>query len=385
MTTNRKQHLLDTAVSDGAAPFLVAMTADSDGVTWSGASGDAAPGMPAAPETVHAIFSMTKAVGSTAAMMLIDRDELGIDDPVDAYLPEARKLRVLDGWDGDTPRLREPAAMPTIRQLATHTAGLVYEMWSPKIVDWMQRTGHPTVLSGKNAGLDYALAFDPGTQWGYGIGIDWLGKVVEAVDGRRIDEFLRTEIFEPLGMHDTSCEVLDHMAPRLASVKVRDKSGAFRDRTVVPPSQPEFYGMGHALYSTPADYLTFLRLFLNRGTLNGNTLLSEAAVEQMLANSIGDLRITPMVSVVPAMSADVDLFPGLSLTHSFGFFRNEDDVPGRRTAGSQGWAGVLNSHYWFDPTAGLAAVIMTQALPFVDPQFMQVYDAFERAVYAEID
>ncbi|MEM6664127.1 MAG: 1,4-butanediol diacrylate esterase, partial [Pseudomonadota bacterium] len=82
--------------------------------------------------------------------------------------------------------------------------------------------------------------------------------------------------------------------------------------------------------------------------------------------------------------ADVHLFPGTPVTHSFGFVRVEEDVPGMRSAGAQGWAGVLNSHYWFDPARNVAGVITTQALPFADPRFMDTYAAFEQAVYAEL-
>lgn len=380
----QKQTLLDDAVAAGDAPFLVAAQGNADGVTWSGAAGEAAPGRAAAMDTVYRIFSMTKAVGSTAAMMLVDRGQIGMDDPVDKYLPEARDLKVLDGWDEDTPRLRAPASMPTLRQLATHTSGLVYEFWCAEIGEWMQKTGHPTIISGQNASMNYAMAFDPGARWDYGLGIDWLGRVVEAVDQRRIDAFLKEELFDPLGMADTACEVGDHMAGRLSSVKARGEDGVFVDTELAPPPNPEFYGMGHALYSTPADYLTFIRLFLNRGTMNGHKILSGDGVDRMLANSIGDLRIGKMVSLAPPMSADVELFPGTPMTHSFGFVRNEEDVPGMRTAGSQGWAGVLNSHYWFDPAKDVAAVIMTQSLPFAEPRFMGVYEAFEKAVYAEM-
>lgn len=378
------QSILDAAVAAEDAPFLVAMTANAGGVTWSGAAGEAAPGKPASDNTVFRIFSMTKAVGSTAAMILADRGQIGLDDPVDTYLSEARDLQVLTGWDGDTPQYKSPASPPTLRQLATHTSGLVYEFWCEEIGAWLQKTGHPTIISGLNASLMYPLAFEPGARWDYGLGIDWLGRVVETVDGRRIDVFLKEEIFEPLGMNDTACEVEGHMADRLAGVKARSEDGTFVDFELAPPSHPEFYGMGHALYSTPSDYLTFVRLFLNKGTLNGSKVLSEDAVDKMLANSIGDLRIGKMMTQAPGMSADVELFPGTPLTHSFGFLRVEDDVPGMRSAGSQGWAGVLNSHYWFDPARDVAAVIMTQSLPFVEPRFMGVYEAFERAVYAEL-
>lgn len=378
-----KQDALDRAVAAGDAPFLVAMTGDADGVTWTGAAGDAAPSRPAATDTVYRIFSMTKGVGSTAAMILVDRGRIGMDDPVDRYLPQAADLKVIEGFDDNGPQLRAPATIPTIRQLATHTSGLVYEFTSAEVGRHLEETGHPSILSGLRASIQYPLAFDPGERWQYGIGIDWLGLVVEAVDGRPIDRFLKEELFGPLGMTDTSCVVEDHMAPRLAATKARGEDGILVDFPMDPPRDPEFFGMGHALYSTPADYLTFTRLFLNRGTLNGHRILSEDAVDRMLANSIGDLRVGRFESLAPALLASFEFFPGTAKTHSFGFLRVEEDVPGMRRAGSNGWAGVLNSHYWFDPAAGISGVIMTQALPFADPRFMAAYTAFEQAVYKE--
>ena len=381
----KKQMVLDTAVSNRDVPFIVAMQGNADGIVWTGAAGEAAPERPAATDTVYRIFSMTKAVGSTAVMMLVDRGKAAMDDPVDKYLPElAAGLRVLEGWSAGSPVYRKPSTMPTLRHLASHTSGLVYEFWCPEIAEWMQRTKHPTVISGLNQSLNYAMAFDPGERWDYGLGIDWLGKVIEAIDGRRIDAFLKQELFDPLGMTDTACEVEDHMTSRLAAVKARGKDGEFSDFELAPPPKPEFYGMGHALYSTPADYLSFCRLFLNKGMMNGQRILSPDSVDKMLENSIGDLRIGKMTSLSPVMSADVELFPGTPMTHSFGFVRNEDDIPGMRSAGSQGWAGVLNSHYWFDPAKDVAAVIMTQSLPFAEPQFMATYEAFEKAVYMEL-
>jgi CubicO group peptidase (beta-lactamase class C family) len=111
-------------------------------------------------------------------------------------------------------------------------------------------------------------------------------------------------------------------------------------------------------------------------------VLSEKGVATMLANHIGDLRMDKKTTVAPPVSADVDLFPGTPKTHSLGFLRVEQDVPGMRSAGSQCWAGVLNTHFWFDPAKDVAGVIMTQTLPFVEAPFLAVYEKFERVVYA---
>ena len=357
------------------------MLGDRDGVKWSGAAGEGAPGQKATTDTVFRIFSMTKAIGSTAAMILIDRGKLDPNAPVESILPEFKEVKVLDGFDGEKPRLRAPRTKATVRNLATHTSGFVYEFWNPDIPKYVQATGHPSILSGLKTSLAYPLVFDPGERWDYGIGIDWLGLVVEAVDGRKVERFCREEILDPLNMNDTRFEVEDHMTGRLASVSMRGEDGKFGDFAIAPPSKPEFYGMGHALYSTAPDYLRFLRMHLNRGQLDGKRLLSEKTVDTLLANQIGDINIGVMKTVTP-LSADVDVFPGVKRSHSMAFMRVDEDVPDKRAAGSQFWAGVLNTHCWFDPKENVAAVLMTQFLSFCEPRFMGVYDRFERAVYA---
>jgi CubicO group peptidase (beta-lactamase class C family) len=376
-----QQQTLDEALAKDQVPFVVGMTGNAAGVTFAGAAGEAAPGRAAAPDTVFRIFSMTKALGATAAMILIDRGEMDFDTPVESVLPEFADIRVLEGWDVDTPRLRAPRVKATARHLATHTSGLEYEFWRAETADYLARTGHPSVLSGLKSSLFYPMTTDPGTRWGYGPSIDWLGLMVEKISGQRIDAFLKANLFGPLGMADTDVEVRAHMTPRLAAVKARGEDGRFGDFELAPPSNPEVYGMGHALYSTPQDYLRFLRMLLNRGALDGQRVLSEAGVARMLENHMGPLTFEKMVSVAPPITADFDPFEGTTKTHSFGFMRNEQDIPCRRRAGSQSWAGVLNTHYWFDPTADLAGLIMTQTLPFVEPPFMAAYEAFERAAY----
>ena len=382
MNTAQLQAVLDTAVAEDDVPFAVGMTGNAAGTTWSGAAGQAAPGRAAGEDTVFRIFSMTKAVGSLAAMILIDRGRLQFDSAVSDILPAFADIKVLDHFEGDTPILRAPETTATVRHLATHTSGFVYEFWNHDLPRYMELTGHPTILSGLKSSLMYPLAFDPGSKWDYGIGIDWLGQVVEAVDGRTIDVFCREEIFEPLGMSSTAFEPEGPLADRLAAVKIRNEAGAFEDFALAPPPHPEFYGMGHALYSTAPDYLRFLRMFLNGGELDGARILSEDGAASMLENHIGVLRIGKMVSTAPAITADVDFYPDIDKTHSFGFMRVEADIPGRRHKGSQTWAGVCNTHYWFDPASDVAGLIMTQSLPFIEPRFLKTYDAFEAAVYA---
>ena len=377
--------VIDEAVARQDLPFAVAMTANANGVTWSGAAGEAAPGKTAALDTVFRIFSMTKAVGSTAAMILMDRGQLKPETTVESVLPEFAEIKLLEGFDANgKPKLRAPKVKATARHLATHTSGFVYEFWNADMPRYMEATGAPTILSGLKVALNYPLLFEPGERWDYGIGIDWLGQMVEKIDGRRIDQFCKEEIFDPLGMNDTRCEVEPHMAARLAGVSIRGEDGKFAPFDLAPPSHPEVYGMGHALYSTAPDYMRFLRMYLNKGQLDGKRILSAACVDSMLANQIGSTPIPRMKTVAPAITADTEFFPGKRKSHSMAFMRFDEDIPGMRHAGSQAWAGVLNSHYWFDPKAGLAGLLMTQSLPFVEPRFMDTYERFERETYKHL-
>jgi methyl acetate hydrolase len=378
------QKVLDDSVAASRVPFVIGMTGNASGVTFAGASGDAAPGMKAAPDTVLRIFSMTKGVGSTAAMMLIEQGKMDFDTQVQDVLPEFAEIRVLEGWDGDNPKMRAPKVKATARHLATHTSGLEYEFWRAEVAEYLAKTKRPSILAGTKVALFYPMMTDPGTRWGYGPSVDWLGLMVEKISGQRIDAFLRQNLFEPLGMKDTDVEVQPHMQARLAGVKARGEDGKFADFALAPPPNPEVYGMGHSLYSTTQDYMRFLRMFLNKGALDGNRVLKDSSVAFMLDNHMGPLKFEKMVTVAPAITADVDFFPGTTKTHSFGSLRNEADIPGRRRAGSQSWAGVLNTHFWFDPTADLAGLIMTQTLPFVEPPFMAAYEAFEKAAYANV-
>ena len=376
---SKVDEILEKAVEAGDIPFVVAMASNSKNIIYSGAFGDAAKGREAQENSVFRVFSMTKAVGSVAAMILIDRGLLSMDTPVANILPNWNDLQVLDGWDGDTPILRAPKTTATVRHLATHTSGLEYEFWNADMAKYLEVTKSPPILSGTKAALSCPLMTDPGTRWGYGPGIDWLGQIVEAVDGRRIDTFCQAEIFDPLGMNSTAFEP-DALTNRVADVSIRGEDGTFVPFEMAPPPKPEFYGMGHALYSTAPDYLAFLRMVLNKGVLNGNRVLSQDAVAEMTADQMNGLSFERMVTVVPPLSADVVLPKGT--THSFAFVRSEADVPNARRAGSQSWAGVCNTHYWIDPESDMAAVIMTQSLPFVEEPYLRTYRAYEEALYA---
>ena len=376
--------VLRRSIELGAAAGVVGAAATREGIFYQGAFGKRSADAPAAmtDDTIFRIFSMTKAVGSVAAAQLLERGTLDLDAPVESFCPTFGELQVLEGFDGDRPRLRVPKRKATVRQLMTHTSGLVYEFWNADIAKYLALTGNPGFLSGTKRGIMYPLVFDPGERWDYGIGIDWLGQVIEAVSGKRLDAYCRDEIFTPLGMKDTDFECQGDKRNRLASVHARGENGSLSVISLDPPSNPEVYSAGFGLYSTARDYLQFLLMLLNEGSYNGAQILKPATVNYILENHIDDLEVGKLTSVAPGVTGDAEFFPGMSKKHSLATMINIEPARGMRAAGSHCWAGALNTYFWFDPLNGIAGVVLMQSLPFVDPKCTDVLVEFEKAVYA---
>ncbi len=377
--------VLQRAVASGAAAGVVAALASREGLIYLGAHGARRIDAPEAmtTDTIFRIFSMTKAVTGIAAAKLVERGVLDLDAPVSSILPEFGALQVLEGFDGDTPMLRAPKTQATVRQLATHTSGLVYEFWNENIAKYLAVTGQPGFLSGTKLGISYPLVFDPGTRWDYGVGIDWLGLVVEKVSGTRLDRFFAGEIFAPLNMTDTGFECPPEKRHRLTSVHARQADGSLVPITLDPPENPEVFGGGYGLYSTASDYMRFLRMLLNGGSLDGAQILKPATLNYVLENHIDELEVVNLLSCNAAVTYDAEFFPGMSKKHSLATMINMAPARGMRGANSHCWAGALNTYFWFDPLANMAGVLLMQSLPFCDPLCTDVLVDFEKAAYAK--
>ncbi|MEV5409668.1 serine hydrolase domain-containing protein [Thermopolyspora sp. NPDC052614] len=383
-TTTVLDALLSEAVERQDLPFVVAMVADRDGVLWQGCAGQAAESSPVAPDAVFRIYSQTKGIAAAAAMILIDRGLLSMETPVASVLPEFERVRVLESLGPDGPVLRAPRTTCTLRHLLTHTSGLAYEGLDERMTAFREATPPPAAQGTLEHLFGYPMVFDPGAEFAYGVGVDWVGLMIQRIDGRTIDRFCREELFEPLGMVDTVFEPDEHR-DRIPRLRQRTSDGGFTTIEVAPPPRPEFYGLGICLYSTAADYIRFLRMLLNRGELDGRRVLSERAIDLMTLNQMPDgVTVRPLESSDQPWSADIDFFPGTPKTWTAGFLRNEHAIPGMRAAGSLSWGGILNTHHWLDPANGIAAVYMTQSLPFVEPRVVAQYERFERAVYRHL-
>jgi CubicO group peptidase (beta-lactamase class C family) len=386
ITGTRIDQVLQDAVESGAVPNVVAMAANDDGPIYEGAAGPRAVGQPDAvtPDTMFRIASMTKMVATTAALQQAERGNLDLDAPVENYRPEFAELQVLEGFDGDTPKLRPPAGKATVRQLITHTSGLGYWFFNEEILRWEAATGTPNVLSGQIDIFQAPLVADPGTRYEYGINTDWLGRVVEAASGQSFDAYMAEHILGPLKMDHTTFLMNDEQRANSAPVHLHGEDGGWVATDVDWSQDPQWWSGGHGLYSTPRDYLRFQRMLLGRGTLEGAQILDPESVDAAFTNQIGELDFPPEIKTAdPDSTADFNGGPGLKW--GLGLLLNSQQQPGMRAPASGSWAGIFNTHFWVDPASRVTGAIYTQTLPFVEPSVFQVYVDFEQALYGSLN
>ena len=369
-------------------PGVVAAAATGSETIYQGAFGKRDLGKDDAmtADSVFWIASMTKAVTTAAAMQLVEQGKLSLDEPIGKVLPDLAAPQVLEGFDANgEPKLR-PARKPiTLRHLMTHTAGFAYNMWNGDILQYLEKTGLPAVTTCKNDALKTPLASDPGTRWEYGTNIDFVGKAVEAVSGKRLDAYLRDHIFTPLGMTDTGFKIGEAQRKRLVGMHARGEDGSLAPIPFELEQEPEFHMGGGGLYGTAADYIKFTQMILNKGRGNGNQVLKPETVALMGQNHIGEINMTKLTSVIGWATNDVDLYPDMIKKWGLSFLINTAKTAEGRSPGSLAWAGLANTYFWIDPARDIAGVILMQLLPFADKQCLETFAGFERGVYAGLD
>jgi CubicO group peptidase (beta-lactamase class C family) len=378
--------MLQRAADAGDIPGVVAMATDRSGAIYEGAFGKRVLGQPAAmtADTVVWIASMTKALTAAGAMQLVEQGKLDLDAPAAKIVPDIARAEVLEGFGSDgQPRTRKPKRDITLRHLLTHTAGFSYDLWSADVGKYMEAKKIPGIITCQNVALTTPLLFDPGEKWDYGINIDWAGKMVEAVSGKRLGPYLAENLFAPLGMSSTAFKITPDMRARLAKIHQRDDKDAFTALMDLEiPQDPEFEMGGGGLYSTAGDYLRFVRLILNRGKAGSTQVFKPETVDLMSRNNIGAIRVTLLKTAAPPLTNDAEFFPGVAKGWGLSFQVNLDKAPTGRPAGGLMWAGLANTYFWIDHATGIGGVYLTQVLPFADKKSLPLYYEFERAFYS---
>lgn len=330
---------------------------------------------PITPDTIFRIYSMSKAITTAAALKLHDARKIGLDDPVSKYIPSFAHLKVA-GTNG----LRVPARPMTVRDLMLHTSGLTYGSGPDALKEAYDRlkpleSADLAEMAGKLAQVP--LAFDPGTDWCYGVGIDVLGRVIEVASGQSLDVFLKDEIFNPLDMTDTAFSVPPEKLDRFAVNYTRSADGlkvtnVFSELKFTQPTT--FFSGGGGLVGTARDYLRFLTMIERGGTLDGHRLLKSKTVKLMTSNQLPE--------------AAFPIYFGEEKRHGTGFglgFSVRTEITSWDPAGhvgEYGWGGAASTHYWVSPKDQLIVITLEQIVPYQwDTEFgvkKLIYDAVKK-------
>ena len=336
---------------------------------------------PLRKDDIFRMASQTKAIASLAVMMLWEEGKFGLDEPVSRYIPDFAKPNVLKSFNpADSSYTAEPAGREiTIRQLLTHTSGLDYAaIGHDEFKAIYAKAGVPSGIGNDQYTIGdkmkvlakLPLRSKPGTEFNYSLSIDVLGYFVEVVSGMPFDRFLRTRIFDPLGMRDTWFYLPQDRANRLVSLHNAESGTAVPMKGLVfdgvDPDYPRLAGTyfsgGAGLSGSIEDYARFLQLFLNGGEYNGVRLLSLKTVQLMLTNQ------------TRGMNTEFGL--------GFGLETEDNDYRSPKSVGSFSWGGAFATTYWADPKEGLVALIYTN---MYNNRTVNYADRFTTFTYAAIE
>lgn len=323
-------------------------------------------------DSLYRIYSMTKPVTAVALMMLYEQGLFLLEDPIAKYLPEFANLKIAAIGEDGKPELRAPLRAPTIRDLLRHTAGFTYGLFSNTPVDKAYRDAElfkSKTLEDFIARLsEQPLLLEPGTRWHYSVAVDVQGRLIEVLSGQRLSDFFRTEVLEPLGMHDTFFVVPEDKTHRMAQLyKPKgteinwNEAWAFTSEQELVVADAElsqayydgstFESGGAGLVSTTYDYLRFALMLVNGGELDGVRLLSPRTIDHMRANHIQGMDHSGLWSL--------DAF-GLGM----GITWDTSTKSGELGAdGAYGWGGAAGTNFWVDPKDNIVGIFMVQSVP----------------------
>lgn len=362
---NRIDKMCEQEVANGNIPGIVSLISRNGKIVHWKAYGMAEnqTGKKMERDAIFRIASQSKAITSTAVMMLWEEGKFQLDDPISKYIPEFKNQQVLKTFKySDTTWTGEPVKKEiTIRHLLTHTSGIGYG-----IIDSDERfkmiyakAGVTDLFTTEKVTIDESvkklaklpLHHNPGESYTYSEGLDVLGYFIEVVSGMSFDEFLRTHIFDPLGMNDTRFYLPESKAGRLVAVqqKINGKwekyPVTFYDTDYPVKGAKTFFSGGAGLSSTAKDYAVFLQMYLNGGEYNGVRILSRKTVESIMGNQTGELYGWPNEHY------------GLA----FGVLTEKGrDKGGLGSEGTFQWGGYFNTQYFADPKEKIIGILMKQ-------------------------
>lgn len=313
-------------------------------------------------DTIARIYSMTKPITGVAMMMLYEEGKWKPADPVSKYIPEFANLKVYAGEIDGKPAFEAPAHPPTMGELMSHSAGFTYGLFGSTPVDLMYRANNPLEAPSLQAMIDrlatLPLLYQPGTKWVYSVSVDIQGYLVEKLSGKTFPEFLRTRLFEPLGMIDTGFSVPAEKLSRVATIYSYDKAKAGLVAEPIDPAISKVPGLpsgGGGLYGTAADYFRFAQMVGNGGEYGGKRVLKKATIDLMHTNVLSEAVLNDGNGVGQARFS-----PAQGFGFDFAVVLDPDAAKRQVGKGSYWWWGIAGTWFWIDPTNDVVAIGIIQ-------------------------
>jgi len=366
------EHLRKRYVAPGKIPGSITLVARHGQACYLDVQGhrDVERATPMTEDTIVRIYSMSKPITSLAMMTLLERGLFSLDDPVHRFIPAWRNLGVWTGGSYPLFATAPPQRSMTIRDLLMHTSGLTYDFLRASNIDYAYRKlqiGNPQpgyTLQGMIDQLaTLPLEFSPGERWNYSLATDVLGYLVEVISGQSLPEYLHTAIFEPLGMVDTSFEIVPQKTARFACCYERNLK---KEMVLNDDGQASrfvnlsFYSGGGGLISTVGDYYRFCQMLLGGGTLDGARIIGSRTLAFMTANHLpGGADLSQLATGGFSESSYEGVGFGLGFATKLDAVRN--GFPS--STGSFFWGGLASTLFWVDPAEELVVIFMTQLMP----------------------
>ncbi|EIW80740.1 beta-lactamase transpeptidase-like protein [Coniophora puteana RWD-64-598 SS2] len=384
-----------TSSEKNRIPGVVFAAVGRDGKPlYVGAEGVRAIGQEAkmTPDTVLWMASLTKAVTGIAALQLIEEGKLFLDDAaqIARLLPELSHVKVVSGSKANGFTYTPVQGGTTLRNLLTHTSGHSYTFFDKKLRDVVGTGQYQDEFSGRPGAFNQPLVHQPNSTFSYGIGIDWVGILIERVTGKKLGTYFDDHILGPLGLQDTAFEVKPHMLPRLSGMHARLSEDTIIEQQHAPiafAQTNEFHSGGGGLFSTIHDYLMILTIFMNEGKgWNGAQILKpqtvSLATRDNIPSSLAPALDAPVYACREAFSNDIpNIFPGAIKGWGLTFMISKNELPTGRSPGSINWSALCNMFWWVDLKKGVAGMIATQILPFLDAPVLGTLFNAEATLY----
>lgn len=375
--------ILQKMVDDGVTAGIQVLVARDGKVVMHENFGvaDVESGVPLTDDSLFRVYSMTKPVVGVGMMLLYERGLFALGDPLSKHIPEFADLKVYAGEDDSgRPILEEPSRAPTVEDLLRHTAGFTYGWFGDSYVDRQYVDADvldedSTLQEMIDKLADIPLLYQPGTRWHYSVSVDIQGYLIEKLSGQDLDTFLEENIFEPLGMDETTGWLEDGESARLVKVHTHNDAGELVVDTGFWASDfyspPGLFMGGAQLISTPDDYWRFAQMLLNRGSFGDVRLLSPLTVDLMTSNRL------------PETVPDRRMAPGTGFGVDLGVVTDASllDVPSSN--GEYSWSGAATTLFWVDPEARLVVLLFTQYAPWDAPRYIDLMHRMVRAAIVD--